>query len=44
MERGKGGKLNKLILLIGPFQGHLANKKNISTRCCKGAKLIKCAI
>ena len=38
MERGKGGKLKKLILRIGPFQGH------ISTRRGKGAKLIKCAI
>ena len=38
MERGKGGKLNKLILLIGPVQGH------ISTRRGKGANLIKSAI
>ena len=33
MERGKGGKLKKLILPIGPFQDH------ISTRRGKGANL-----
>ena len=38
MERGKGGKLKKLILPIGLFQRH------ISTRRGKGANLIKCAI
>ena len=38
MERGKGGKLKKLILPIDPFQHHISIFRG------KGAKLIKCAI
>ena len=44
MERDKGGKLKKLILPIGPFQGHIFNKKKHKSRRGKGANPIQCAI